>query len=91
MGKKTLLSSIVIGAVVGGAVSLFNKETRQYVSELTERSADQASYYVKNPNEAIGTLKGTIRDVTETIDSNMDGAINTLDQVGSTLGKVLKK
>jgi len=91
MGKKTLFSSIAIGAVVGGVVSLFNKETRDYVMDKGSQAKDQASYYVNHPNEAIENLKSTVIDVTEMIDDNKTGALNALDQVENTVAKVFKK
>ena len=91
MGKKTLFSSMAIGAIVGGAVSLFNKETRDYVKDKSNQAKDQASYYAKHPNEAIENLKSTVIDVTEKIEDNKSGALNALDQVENTVGKVLKK
>lgn len=91
MGKKTLFSSIAIGAVVGGALSLFNKETRSYVKQKSSEAADQASYYAQHPNEAISNLKQTVTDVTSKIEENKTGALNTLDQVENTIGKVFKK
>lgn len=91
MGKRTLFSSIAIGAVVGGAVSLFNKETRDYVKDKSSEAVDQVNYYAQHPNEAISGLKRTVNDVTTKIDENKTGALNTLDQVENTIGKVFKK
>jgi len=90
MGKRTLLSGIVIGAVIGGAVSLFNKDARDYVKVLSDRAAGQATYYVQHPSEAVNNVKRTLTFITEKIDSNAVGAMNTLDQVENTLNKVLK-
>lgn len=91
MGKKTLLSSIAVGAVVGGLVSLFNKETRDYVVDKGGQTIDQANYYVNHPNEAVENLKSTVINVTSMIEDNKTGALNALDQVENTVGKVFKK
>lgn len=91
MGKKRLYSSMVIGAVVGGALSLFNKDTRDYVKDKSNEAKDQVNYYTQHPNEAIRKLKYTITDVTTTIEENKTGALNTLDQVDNTINKFLKK
>lgn len=91
MGKKTLLSSIAVGAVVGGLVSLFNKETRDYVVDKGSQVKDQANYYVNHPNEAVENLKSTVINVTGMIEDNKTGALNALDQVENTVGKVFKK
>lgn len=91
MGKRTFLSGIILGAVVGGVVSLFNQDARNYVRDLSEQTADQVTYYSKHPQEAVSNIKQTITAVTEKVDSNSVGAMNTLDQVENTLGKVLKK
>lgn len=91
MGKKTLFSSMAIGAVIGGVVSLFNKETRYYVKDKSNQAKDQVSYYGQHPNEAIGNLKSTVIDVTKKIEDNKTGALNALDQVENTIGKVFKK
>jgi len=91
MGKKTFWSGIVLGAVVGGAVSMFNKDARKYVKNVSEQAADQVSYYMDHPNEAVSNVKRTISIVSEKINSNSSGAMNTLNQVENTLNKVLKK
>jgi len=91
MGKRTFWSGIIVGAIVGGAVSLFNRDARSYVKELSEQTADQVSYYAQNPTEAVDGVKNTVLFVTDTIERNSSGAMNTLDQVENTLNKVIKK
>jgi len=91
MGKRTFLSGIIVGAVIGGVVSLLNKDARNYVRDVSDQAADQVNYYVQHPSEAINNVKRTLTLVTNQIDSNTVGAMNTLDQVENTLNKVLKK
>src|SRR5699024_3182660 len=91
MGKKTLLSSIAVGAVGGGLVSLFNKETRDYVVDKGSQAKDQAHYYINHPDEAVENLRSTIINLTDRIDDNRTGALNAVEQVENTVGKVFKK
>lgn len=91
MGKRTFWSGIIVGAIVGGAASLFNRDARDYVKELGEQTVDQVNYFAKNPTEAMDKVKSTVVFVTETIERNSAGAMNTLDQVENTLNKVIKK
>src|SRR5699024_12399747 len=90
MGKKTLLSSIAVGAVGGGLVSLFNKETRDYVVDKGSQAKDQANNYINHPNEAVENLKRTVINVTRMIEDNNTGALHALDQVENTVGQVIK-
>src|SRR5699024_5743007 len=91
MCKKTLLSSIAVGAVVGRLVSLFNKETRDYVVDKGSQAKDKDNYYINHQNETVENLKSTVINVTSMIEYNKTGALNALDQVENTVGKVFKK
>lgn len=91
MGKRTLITGIVVGASLGGLVSLLNEDARNYAKELVTSSCNTLSYYAKNPSEAVSTVRDTVLTLNETIESNTGSAVNALEQVESSLNKVLKK
>lgn len=91
MGKRTFWSGIIVGAIVGGAASLLNRDARHYVKDLSEQTASKVNHYVSNPTEALDGVKHTVEFITNTVERNSVGAMNTLDQVENTLNKVIKK
>jgi gas vesicle protein len=90
MGKRNLLIGVITGAVVGGAVSLFNRETRDYVKTKCDEAKTSSSYYVKNPSEAIQKAKVKVDSFNRTFSSGADNALNALEQVGDTLEQFTK-
>lgn len=90
MGKRNLLIGIITGAVIGGAVSLFNRETRDYVKTKCGEVKANSSYYVKNPSEAVYKARETVETFNRALSSGADNAINALEQVGDTLEKFTK-
>lgn len=46
MGKSKLGKMMLLGAVVGGALSLFDRSTR----EVVKRRVETVTYYAKNPD-----------------------------------------
>jgi|SRR5699024_1484929 len=90
MGKRNLLIGVISGAIVGGVVSLFNKNTRNYVKTKCDEAKVSSSYYVKNPSEAIHKAKQKVDSFNHTFSSGADNALNALEQVGDTLEKFTK-
>lgn len=90
MGKRTLWTGIIAGAVVGGLVTLFNEETREYVKETAGKTYDNASFYVTNPDIGVRKVKHGVENVNQIVSSNMDSAMNALTQVENSLQKFLK-
>lgn len=91
MGAKKFWTGIIAGAVVGGLVSLCNKEARLYVKEVANSTGDKALYYINNPTEAVKNIKEMAQFVDDKISENKKGAFNALEQVENTLEKVTKK
>lgn len=91
MGKRKLLIGMVAGAVAGGLVTLFDKETRVYTSGKLSGVKSGISYVTKNPSEAVHQLQETFDAISEKFTSGTESAINALDQVQQTLGKVENK
>ena len=91
MGKRRIILSMTIGAVVGGAVALFDKNTRSYAKGRFDAAKSCSSHFISNPSEAIHSLRNTFDELNQTIASGAENAINALEQVESTLEKVTNK
>ncbi|WP_057775349.1 YtxH domain-containing protein [Cytobacillus dafuensis] len=80
MGKSLFWKGVIFGAIAGGAVTLFDKNTRQSVMLNCKKATSELSYYVKNPSEAIGQVK----EMTNNLKS-------TYEQVSEDLSFIVEK
>lgn len=90
MGKRNLLIGIISGALIGGAVSLFNKDTRSYVKTKCDDMKTGSSYYLKHPSEAVHKARETVDSFNRVFTDGTDNALNALEQIGDTLEKFTK-
>lgn len=51
MGRSKLLVSIIVGAAVGGALSMLDRTTREKTVASTKRISETVSYYAANREE----------------------------------------
>jgi len=91
MGKRKLLTGIIVGASIGGLVSLLNEDARKYAQAKLAESRDSLAYYAKNPTSAINSIRQSVTTFNRMVESNTSGAVHTLEQVEQSLNKVLKK
>lgn len=91
MGKRKLLSGVIIGAIVGGVTALFNKEARDYAKGKIVSAKEQTTYFIKHPSNAVRNARVTLDQLNETFTSGAENTINALEQVEQTLEKVVKK
>lgn len=91
MGKEKLFTAIIGGAVLGGLLSLFNKDVRTYTNVKLIETKLMANYYFKNPSEAIGRTRLTIIKFNKAFESQSKNALNAFEQIEGTLDKVIKK
>lgn len=89
-GKTVFWSSIVVGACVGGLLSLFNKEARNYSKEVCDQAGETVKYYTKNPDLTVQKVKNTVQSLSDMVSENTGSALNALDQVESTVNKFVK-
>src|SRR6478752_953005 len=83
MGKRNkLVEGIVIGAIIGGAVSLFDKETRSSVIQGSKKLKDKTTTLIQHPElvtdtvkEKYETIRTTIEQVSEDV-SFVAGKVN---------------
>lgn len=91
MGRRKFCTGVIVGAVIGGLVSLMNKDTRLYAKSKVKATADQTKYYLKNPSEAVRTVRVSFNEFNQNFSTGAKSTINALEQIEETLDKVTKK
>ncbi|MEI3606382.1 YtxH domain-containing protein [Pseudogracilibacillus sp. SE30717A] len=91
MGKRTLLTGIIVGASIGGLVSLLNGDARKYAKDTLDQSCNTLTYYANNPVEAVNSIRHTVLSLNSVIETNTHSAVSALEQVESSLNKVISK
>ncbi|MBM7587985.1 gas vesicle protein [Bacillus pakistanensis] len=57
MGKNKFFTGVLIGAAVGGLVSLLDRQTREEVVEMTKSCGTELSRYAKHPQLVVESSK----------------------------------
>jgi gas vesicle protein len=57
MGKNKFFTGVLIGAAVGGLVSLLDRQTRKEVVEMTKSCGTEFSRYAKHPQLVVESSK----------------------------------
>lgn len=91
MGKRRLLRGIVTGAVIGGIISLFNNDARQYAKEKMCATKEATTNLIKQPTETVSSMKQTVETLSRRFSEESNNVLNALEQIESTLGKVTKR
>lgn len=91
MGKQKLWIGVLLGAVTGGMVSLFNKETRYYTKKQLKQVKSITDFAVQNPADFVQVAKDASNHFHEKLNTNADNAINALEQAEETWKKIRKK
>ncbi len=61
--KSKLLPFIAIGAIVGAAISMLDKQTREHTVETTKKAKDTVSYYAENRDELLSLVESKVEQV----------------------------
>jgi len=91
MGGKNFWTGVISGAVLGGLISLSNKDARNYAKNLANNTAERVVYFTKNPAELVGNLKQTVQLIDEKVSENRESAFNAIEQVDKTINKISKR
>jgi hypothetical protein len=91
MGKRRLISSIAIGAAIGGVCALFDWETRNYTKHKLTLAKDKTSDIVKNPVLSIHNARVAMEEFSESLVYQTENAANALQQVENSIARVTSK
>ncbi|MGG4382989.1 YtxH domain-containing protein [Priestia megaterium] len=94
MGKRNkLVEGIVIGAIIGGAVSLFDKETRSSVIQGSKKLKDKTTTLIQHPELVTDTVKEkyeTIRTTIEQISEDVSFIAGKVEKLKETTPQVME-
>ncbi|MCM3255104.1 hypothetical protein COL23_15950 [Priestia aryabhattai] len=94
MGKRNkLVEGIVIGAIIGGAVSLFDKETRSSVIQGSKKLKDKTKTLIQQPELVTDTVKEkyeTIRTTIEQVSEDVSFVAGKVEKLKETTPKVME-
>lgn len=68
MGKSLFWKGILYGALAGGALTMFDRNTRQTVMASCKKSSSNVGFYLKHPNKAISQVKEVTNKVKSTVE-----------------------
>lgn len=77
MVKSKLVPAILIGAVAGAVVSMFDRATREHTVEATKKMKDTVTYYAQNSDELIRLIETKAEQVQSIYLSSQEN-LNTL-------------
>lgn len=58
--KSKLFPFIAIGALVGAAISMLDKQTRDHTVETAKKAKDTVTYYVENNDEFVALVESKV-------------------------------
>ncbi|MCM3020894.1 gas vesicle protein [Priestia megaterium] len=94
MGKRNkLVEGIVIGAIIGGAVSLFDKETRSSVIQGSKKLKDKTTTIIQHPELVTDTVKEkyeTIRTTIEQVSEDVSFVAGKVEKLKETTPQVME-
>ncbi|WP_026908212.1 hypothetical protein [Paucisalibacillus globulus] len=91
MSKRRLISSIAIGAALGGAAALFDWETRKYTKHKLSIAKDKSVDIIKNPVLSIHNARIAMEEFSESLVFQTENAANALQQVENSIARVTSK
>lgn len=91
MGKRKLLTGVIVGAVVGGLTALVNKEARTYTKNKVKEKTKQTKYYLKNPSIAVRNVRKSVEKFNEKLEEGSTSTLQALEQIEETLDKIVPK
>lgn len=84
MSESKLLKGIIIGAAVGGLVTMFDKKTREHTIQTFTKAKDTIVYYSKNSDELKELISNQIENVQELYSkttNNINSIVGTIEDV----------
>lgn len=91
MKNNKMVIGVLVGALVGGLITLFDRDTRSTTKAQCKNAKNKTYYYLKHPSEAVKNARVACNDFNNTFNKSADSAINALEQVETTIDQLTNK
>jgi gas vesicle protein len=84
MNESKLLKSMVIGAIAGAVISMFERKTREHTIETTKKAKEKVVYYAKNRDELQQIIEQKVevaQEIYENASQNINTMVNKFEEV----------
>lgn len=84
MSESKLLKSVVIGALTGALISMFDRKTREHTIETTKKLKDSVVYYAKNREQLQHLVEEKVDEIQELYEKaseNVNLIVNKMEEV----------
>ncbi|SOC00028.1 hypothetical protein SAMN05880501_102310 [Ureibacillus xyleni] len=84
MSESKLLKSVVIGALAGALISMFDRKTREHTIETTKKMKDTVVYYAKNREQLQQLVEEKVdefQELYEKASENVNLIVNKVEEV----------
>ncbi|WP_079526484.1 hypothetical protein [Halobacillus hunanensis] len=88
MTKHKLCKGMVLGALVGGSVMLFDKGTRRYVTGKTRSAGTSCKKFVAHPSAAVHSVRMNYESFAQCINKGIDDVLTILNKAEEALNKL---
>lgn len=82
--KSKLLPFIAIGAVVGAAISMLDKKTREHTVDTAKKAKETVTYYAENRDELAALIESKVEQA-QNLYGNVNETIQSLTQNGNDI------
>ncbi|MDC3413462.1 hypothetical protein NC797_12110 [Aquibacillus sp. 3ASR75-11] len=88
MARQRFFKGMAIGAVVGGFVTLLDKDTRNDVWSDVKSAGKRSRFYVQHPSEVMNEVRDFYESSTFQLSSKANSVLAVLTQIQETLDKL---
>jgi gas vesicle protein len=88
MGQSKLWKGVFAGAVIGGALMLLDRDTREYVGSKSRSVGSSCKGYVTHPSEAIHSIRVNYEYLSSRINKSIEDLIEILNKAEEMLNRV---
>ncbi|MFQ3543965.1 YtxH domain-containing protein [Halobacillus rhizosphaerae] len=88
MSQHKLWKGVLLGALVGGAAMLFDRDTRSYVGEKSRSAGRTCKGFAKHPSEAVHSLRVNYESMAKRLNDGADSVLDLLNKLEDIMIKV---
>ncbi|WP_112179922.1 MULTISPECIES: hypothetical protein [Paraliobacillus] len=91
MAKGLMYKGMLLGAIVGGSITLLDRTTRKEVITGLKKTKNKTFYYLNHPSVYMGNLRMQCESATNTLLDGMNTTIKLINKVQETLEETENK